>query len=963
MELTQQVYSMKRVSVQSSYSNLGLSPVMKALSPKSPSFSDVLQGKSLLYPTPPNTAGKSMRAGSTRSSYRPRSQVKSATSLPATPPSASPHPSPFLVSDLLRIPKSPVPEPATLCAEDPEERLKARHQAAQNDKARAKAAVLYIQDQFRTVPAVQSLVTTFESVCSSITQAQWFNQTGRSQVLTCILHLERTCYRTLEALTPSAEPEPLTAQLPPPIRDRGLERQLEAAAKKIRELESRIRTAPVARLQLVNAQLSARIDSLMEALAQQAPGLPLGEACVKADNSMEALLAARAEIDLKEKEIVKQQFATGRLQVALAEISAEQEAKKREFATMQEAIRLTECRAFKAEEQQAQLQAQLGMMREDMERFAAVLTAYEESRAEVERLKERYGKLEEQMLTGALGTKADTVVKVDLRDPIFALVSNAPLQEANNKRQSLNAELKEIELFAAGAPKIDPAALAHITSEEGRVLTFQADLSKPATVDTSEYRYLRPNFAAFVPESRGEVTVELPFQNWTEVTVRGILDSKHNEHLLSSEEMGRTPSRLVEFAYSWLGQYAVDEGSRQVRGLHWWKKESADHARVLFVQALGAEQSRKSWELHSFKDFLNEELALDELGFYLHCRWLLYEGPQLATPAGRLNAVHYLPLAHCQGVVERLTARLTDPEKQELAKALQAKAKRKAESQHLDSAFVLRLLLEFYRREKRCKYAAIARLFAAAPVQGVGFKRSTAFSDFKSICRSLNQDFSELQVARLYRDTWAAGNGTVNADTFFLVLNESPALFHCLRLPALWKPALLTSTNEADPKGGVYSQSVAQVLQDWKQMSRSAELTKDCVTSMGCSEVAAQLAKMEAIFSGAESDGRSVLELYKRYWVALAQVSVVYMESNAWVLRGADDLEFFDASIRQVVELRASLSTFTETLRGQRLKRLSQRLAAARIQRTWKSKVKRNLSVLAMVVRSVGRFKRLLHRS
>ena len=143
MEFTQQpqVFTLKRASVHSSSSSLALSPVLKVLSPKSPSFSDVLQGKSLLFPAPPDTAGKSVRARSTRSSYRPRSQVKSAASLPCTPPSTSPHPSPFLVSDLLRLPKTPVAEPAAPCAEDPEERLKARRQAGQNEKTRLKALV------------------------------------------------------------------------------------------------------------------------------------------------------------------------------------------------------------------------------------------------------------------------------------------------------------------------------------------------------------------------------------------------------------------------------------------------------------------------------------------------------------------------------------------------------------------------------------------------------------------------------------------------------------------------------------------------------------------------------------------------------------------------------------------------------------------------------------------------------
>lgn len=76
------------------------------------------------------------------------------------------------------------------------------------------------------------------------------------------------------------------------------------------------------------------------------------------------------------------------------------------------------------------------------------------------------------------------------------------------------------------------------------------------------------------------------------------------------------------------------------------------------MQALDAEQSRNSWELHRFKYFLNEEFTLDELGFYLNCRWLLYEGLQLAILARRLNVVNYRPLAHCQAVLERITARL-----------------------------------------------------------------------------------------------------------------------------------------------------------------------------------------------------------------------------------------------------------------------------------------------------------------
>ena len=48
---------------------------------------------------------------------------------------------------------------------------------------------------------------------------------------------------------------------------------------------------------------------------------------------------------------------------------------------------------------------------------------------------------------------------------------------------------------------------------------------------------------------------------------------------------------------------------------------------LVFVHNLKA---KKLWEVVLFTEFLEEKAGLDELFFFLHCRFLLLKGPQLA---------------------------------------------------------------------------------------------------------------------------------------------------------------------------------------------------------------------------------------------------------------------------------------------------------------------------------------------
>jgi len=58
------------------------------------------------------------------------------------------------------------------------------------------------------------------------------------------------------------------------------------------------------------------------------------------------------------------------------------------------------------------------------------------------------------------------------------------------------------------------------------------------------------------------------------------------------------------------------------------------------------------WEYHTFLEFLNEKMALDDLVYFLHCRNLLYKGPQTNHPNAFNSRVHYVSVRQANGLVD-----------------------------------------------------------------------------------------------------------------------------------------------------------------------------------------------------------------------------------------------------------------------------------------------------------------------
>ena len=73
-------------------------------------------------------------------------------------------------------------------------------------------------------------------------------------------------------------------------------------------------------------------------------------------------------------------------------------------------------------------------------------------------------------------------------------------------------------------------------------------------------------------------------------------------------------------------------------------------------------------EIHIFKDFLDETLTLDELIFFLHCRFILFKGPQLSVPTAGFCVTHFVAKDRVYETIDRVLYKYKPEERKDLKK-------------------------------------------------------------------------------------------------------------------------------------------------------------------------------------------------------------------------------------------------------------------------------------------------------
>ncbi|CAI2366392.1 unnamed protein product [Moneuplotes crassus] len=349
----------------------------------------------------------------------------------------------------------------------------------------------------------------------------------------------------------------------------------------------------------------------------------------------------------------------------------------------------------------------------------------------------------------------------------------------NNKYSVFNAFSINLEEFSLSKPRYFTLIEHHISSGEAfKGIYEEMDEKTRRSFELEKQTLLRRYRSGTL-----ELPYNPPFDQWLFVTIRAIFDSKMYEHCMKSHDPTNITS-FPEFVYSWLGTFCVDGITRKTRLLEFYELDHVDEIRLQILLGLKANIESKMWEYSLFLDFLEERHSVDELHFYLLCRDYVFGGSQLSTRKGQFDRVHLIPMEVAISVFKQIFTKAPNEEVTEirerlfnLSKGLKINQNKRPSKSYIDATKILRIMLEYYRKEKKIRVHIFHELFeeklqiTKTTFQSAKFSDGISFQHFKSILQQLDPDCSHTESASIYRLAWVLGNNCVNLRSFMKAAN------------------------------------------------------------------------------------------------------------------------------------------------------------------------------------------------
>ena len=368
--------------------------------------------------------------------------------------------------------------------------------------------------------------------------------------------------------------------------------------------------------------------------------------------------------------------------------------------------------------------------------------------------------------------------EVSMEGVLFDFVWDSPEAKQNNlrKHKAIDNQKNSLDINES---KKEPVTSKDLNLQEAR---WDA-------IDIKKYSYLKPKYRALIgsllPENEDkQLKYEPLFPVWLNIVTRAIFDSKFTEVLLSYNK-GKRITRFIDFVYCWLGNFTIDKVTHEVKILEYTERETmARRNRLNLLVGLEATSNSKLWEIKVFKDFLEEEFGLDELVYFLHCRFILFKGPQLSIPTAGFCITHFISKDKVFDAIDRIMHAYSEEERKEFKRKLREFGKTSyKDSDAFDSAMILRVLLEFYRKEKKENFIKFEELYEATR-KGIRIARPIfPFEEFyKVISETYNKDAAELEICNVYRESFVAGGGNITCDSILLTFSETSFWINHLRL-------------------------------------------------------------------------------------------------------------------------------------------------------------------------------------
>lgn len=351
----------------------------------------------------------------------------------------------------------------------------------------------------------------------------------------------------------------------------------------------------------------------------------------------------------------------------------------------------------------------------------------------------------------------------------------------------------------------------------------------PYCLQPSFYSFIAERFPKFRKSDTQLETFSLKFIS----QIRAILDSYYCEFINCGTNFEKIP-KCCDYVYWWLGSFTTDCTEHKIVQIH--DPLETEPNLLKFYSYLSQFTYRKLWDVSVFVSMIEERLSLDEIFFYLHCRNLVFQGPQLASSAAFLTIVHHYPLREAQRVVKLLFGDSRDITVSEIVMRLEKKAEKKFGESYLDGYYFLRILLEFYIHEKRCKLGRLKTAFKSKlkvyfekkivvkekeekfeddknnfnkhgdeklgsisssfdskeqknetkntnEEKILKISRSMSFETFGGFLEEFFPKLDNLEIVQLFRLAWSFGNGEVSFYSFVAAAHELKLFLKTLKLP------------------------------------------------------------------------------------------------------------------------------------------------------------------------------------
>lgn len=428
-----------------------------------------------------------------------------------------------------------------------------------------------------------------------------------------------------------------------------------------------------------------------------------------------------------------------------------------------------------------------------------------------------------------------SLVRKSLQDKDFKKPKKSPFLALYNKEE-----------IARNREKVAKLALRIGTGNQDEA--SEDDFSKFTLTKPAFFTFLEHKFQSY----SNEIHAERPnrISGLFLATIRGILDAKYIE--FRSESNWKLIKKFPEFVYTWLGSFQTMGNLKQVVFLNKQERNHADDFRIMFLIDITNPKLQKLWEVVTFKDFLEEKSQLDELYFYLHCRSMLLSGLETADMNFFQDLIHYVSLDHCYDVLDNVFLSFEKPVLDFIRNKLKEKGgKMTLNGLLIDSAYALRLFLEFYKSEKARKLNMIKDLFHSFhsfEVPGTN-SLSNAYQNFKKIMEAFNE-YTEQETAEFYRKVWNFGNGAVNFDSFLAIADEENFFLRTLKLRSQMPvPLKLDFEKNIDQTDELYWEA-SELLNAFDSMTDEFEFLEKTLETHGCLEIFQQLVAYKRLVLG-----------------------------------------------------------------------------------------------------------------